>query len=209
MGAMLLDLVCRDRGWRKPSGTRLTLAPHYQFQEKGGEHSHMFRKSILAKGPIQDMLQRARENKELVGEVQPMLFLMVGGRAIIMPVDLPDTSEKRMEHFRDLGRQLRRRGIIPSEAVLLSEGWFVFVPRTPAAFDFPVSEHPARQEAIFIIGLDIEGKRVTQVVQPMLASVGKRPTWQPLEFEAYNTKGEGELRPYGLLDAFFVGLKQG
>lgn len=165
--------------------------------------------SLLAKEAADEIMRTARQNKVMDGEVSPALFLNIAvNNLIIMPVLLPGGSDSRTTYFVEVGRNLRRNGIMPSEALLLSEGWFVAVQETPAALKFPPSQHPARQEALFLVGRDAGDTRFTHVIQPMSMADGQRPLWQPLAHEAYNLETAVDTRPYGLLDALFAGIRQ-
>ena len=169
----------------------------------------MSHKSLLTKEAADEILQTARQNKVKDGELSPALFLHIAvNNLIIMPVFLPHGSDKRTTYFVEVGRNLRRNGIIPSEALLLTEGWFVAVQETPAALKFAPSQHPARQEAIFLVGRDAGDTRFTHVIQPMSSADGQRPRWHPLAHEAYNLETVAHTKPYGLLDALFAGIRQ-
>lgn len=164
----------------------------------------MTTKSILVQKIIDAQLRAAKQQLEHNGALQPLLYVHIAGdTALEMPLSLPDTFEKRAGYFHAIGRQLHERGLQPSEAVLVSESWFVAVQEAPAAMDFAPSEHPSRQEAIVLIGRSADGSRFTQVVQPFTRDKHNRPVWQAIPMAAYDEPLPSGTGSAGLLDYFF------
>ena len=167
----------------------------------------MSERSILGKQEIDNFLLVAKRCAEQGYPVQQELFLHVPGDQVLhMSLTLQGDAEAKASQFLVLGRQLHERGLLPSEAVMLCEGWFVNTKEAPAAMKFAPSEHPARQEAIFAIGRSADNQRYTQVVQPFTRDKTNRPVWQPLLFATYDEPRAAQDGPTGILDFLFAGI---
>ena len=163
--------------------------------------------SILAKAVVDAHLRTARQNLERDGFLQPALFLhLAGDQTLVMPLSLPKTSEQKASYFLHIGRYLVERGLVPSEALLLSESWWVAVQEAPAALEIPPSEHPSRRQAIILIGRSADNRRYAQVVQPYTRDAHKRPVWQPVQFAVYEEDKTAEFSSVGLLDYLFEAI---
>jgi hypothetical protein len=200
---MLLDFVWMDRGWSKPS-TRLICPTLAVFRRKGVILT-IPQTSLLAKPAIDMVLRSAKACLAQDGYLAPALFLrMEDGNTMIFPLMLPDDFEQKVNHFLILGRRLQEDHLAPTEAVFLSESWFVNVQDTSAATQFAPSKHPARQEAIVAIGRSADNRRFTQVVQPFTRDKGNHPVWLPIPLAQYNSERLPHEGPVGLLDYLFA-----
>ena len=155
---------------------------------------------------------RSLAEKAPPGALQPRLYVHIAGDSTLeMPLCLPDAPEEKARYFFALGRQLHGRGLQPCEAVAVPESWIVNIQQAPAAMNFPTSQHPARQEAIVLIGRNTEGNRYSQVVQPLTRDKAKQPVWQPLMIANDHEPWASGHGAVGLLDYFIdaMSMKQG
>jgi len=167
----------------------------------------MTQRSMLAKQEIDKLLAVAKRCAERGYAVGQILFLhVVDGRFLHMLLDFQGDAEAKAAQFLVLGRQLHEQGLMPLEAVMLSESWFVDAQKAPAALQLAPSQHPARQEAIVLIGRSADNRRYTQVVQPFTRDKSNKPVWQPLCLAAYDESRDALDGPTGILDFLFEGV---
>ena len=167
----------------------------------------MTTKSILVQEIIDENLRTARQNLEQDGLLQPVLFLHLAANDIlVVPLTLPDTFEKKALFFFEMGRRLHEQGLQPSEAVFLSESWFLSVQEAPDAMKLPPSEHPSPQEAIVAVGRNADNSRYTQVVQPFTRDKHNRPVWQAILIAVYDEKQTPGNGSVSILDFLFEAI---
>jgi hypothetical protein len=172
-----------------------------------GVMSGMSKRSILVKPEIDKLLHVAKECIEHEQALQQMLFLHVAGDQLLqMPLTLTGDAEAKASQLLMMGRHLHERGLTPDEAVLLSESWFVEPWKVSAAMKFAPSKHPARQEAIVVVGRSADNRRYTQVIQPFTRDKTNRALWQPLLLAMYDEPRTPQDGPTGILDFFFEGI---
>lgn len=166
----------------------------------------MSNRSILAKEEIDKIMQVARECAEKDQCVQQLLLLQVaGGRFLHMPLNLEGNADAKSVQLFTIGASLHAQGLTPSAALMVSESWFVMPLEAPAAMQFAPSKHPARQEAIIIVGRSADNTRYSQVIQPFTRDKRNRPIWQPLMLENYDEPRTPHDGPTGILDFLFDG----
>ena len=125
---------------------------------------------------------------------------------VILPLMLPDTTEKKAQFFAKIGSYLYEKAMQPTEALFLSESWYVAVQEAPAVLEFPPSKHPARQEAIIAIGRSADNRQYTQVLQPFTKDKDNRLVWQATPIAVYDEKRTPDNGSAGLLDYLFARL---
>lgn len=137
----------------------------------------MSNSSLLAQAVLEPLLKTARKNLEHDGYLVPFLFVQftVAGLRLV-PLNLPQTGEQKRCYVAHLGSSFRRGGQPISAAAILSESWVVKA-EAPAALAMMPSRHPAREEAITLVGRDALGTRMTHVVQPFTRDAHDRPVW--------------------------------
>lgn len=167
----------------------------------------MSKRSILSKQEIDKIMHAARECMENGNCLNQLLLLQVArDRFLHMPLNLKGDADAKSVQLFTIGASLHAQGLSPHAALLLSESWFVKPLEAPAAMQFAPSKHPARQEAIIIVGRSADNQRYSQVVQPFTRDMRNKPVWQPLLFATYDeprTPGDG---PIGILDLLFDGV---
>jgi hypothetical protein len=162
--------------------------------------------SILEKVFTNSILATARGNLEKHGTLLSVLFLNTGAPELgLIALDLPNTAEKRQAYFTRLGLRFLILGQRLREAIMLSETWFVSAQEAPAAFKFPPSQHPSRQEAIVLVGRNAKQTRTTFVVQPFQRDAANQPVWSKIPMAVYNEPVEEGSEAVGLLDDLFKG----
>lgn len=162
--------------------------------------------SILTQAVIEPLLKTARQNLVRDGFLIPLLLVDLAAVApVIVPLDLPTTSEQKQRYFRQLGVQLGRGGHSLQAAVMLSESWFVNAQQAPAVSRFSPSRHPCRQEAIVIMGRNADNTRVTQVITPFVRAENKQLVWGTSPIAVYDEPVKAAGKPIGLLDYLFSG----
>jgi hypothetical protein len=158
--------------------------------------------SLLNQETVEQILGGAKHNLITDGSVQPVAFLHCqNGERFVTPLRLAGEYEQRTGYMLTLGKKLKQEGKHLLEALMVMEGWFVEKP------DFPLtvrpSQHPARQEAIVLVGRDAKRTRYTSVVQPFRRDGPQGIRFVPVvmaEYAAPLTKGK---RPEGLIDFLF------
>ncbi len=167
----------------------------------------MAKRSILAKQEIHDILQAAKQWMRNGQCLKQLLLVQVAGdRFLHMPVNLEGDADAKSVQLFTIGASLHSQGLTPIAALLLSESWFVMPLETPAAMEFAPSKHPARQEAIIIVGRSADNKRYSQVIQPFTRDEREKPVWQPLLLESYDEPRTSHDGPTGILDFLFDGV---
>jgi hypothetical protein len=162
--------------------------------------------SILAEAFGARILRLARHNLEQDGVLAPALFVKQPSHApLLVGLKLPAEPAERQRYFLRLGHSLQRQGQRVVEAVLLMESWFV--QSQPGRLDLSVrpSQHPARQEAIVLIGRNADHSRVTQVIQPFRRDSEQRLAWESCPQAVYDQPAGQGPRASGLLDYLFAG----
>ncbi len=161
--------------------------------------------SILDRPFVENILTTARHNLEMDGALVPMAFARLGDH-LVVPVGLPDLPNdgdpKRMLLI-GLGAKLRAQGQEINEAIMLVETWFVDGLKHPNAAKTRPSQHPARQEAIVVVGRNAANTRHTTVIQPFMRDDDNQPVWLPIPVADYNMSGANSMQAVGLLDFLF------
>lgn len=164
---------------------------------------------LLSKEFIDAVLNNMRGNLERDGYIHPMLliypFALSDVDVTMVPLKLPDDSQKQAQYFKSIGHRLLRTGCIPTEAIFLSESWYVNNQTAPAARRMLPHEHPTRQEAIIIAGRNAYNTRSSSVVQPFTRDKNNRPVWQKLSVAVYDEPSSGSTTVQ-VLDYFFDAL---
>jgi hypothetical protein len=161
--------------------------------------------SILTKSFVTDMLETAQDNLSRDGYLVPVLMVKTtkGKGRIIELRDLmraKNHQQKRL-YIATIGKKLQEKDGV-KEALLFLEGWYVD-PLEPGALQIPPSEHPARREAIVVIGRNAKYTRTTMVVQPFTRDKDNKPVWEAMPIARYNQPSALGSRPMGLLDYLF------
>lgn len=170
----------------------------------------MAQDSILTQTFIETTMVAARKNLERDGKVVPALFVRLSNnQRLVVLVDLAATSEQKQAHFAAIGRLLRKNGQDISEAMLVSEGWFVKPPKGTSALDIRPSQHPQRREAIVLIGRDAAGERASSLVQPFGRDPENKPLWEKPVMAIYNQVADQGYRIVSLLDQLFINNLKG
>lgn len=168
----------------------------------------MSNRSILSKQEIDQILQVAKQCVEQGKCVQQLLLVHVAGdRFLQMPLHLEGNADTKALQLLTIGASLQAQGQTPSEALLVCESWFVEPLKAPAARRFAPSQHPARQEAIVIVGRSADNLRYSQVIQPFTRDQANRPVWQPLLLAMYDELRTPQDGPSDILDALFEGFR--
>ena len=164
----------------------------------------MTRDSILTRSHISRMLADAKRGLVDDGCVPTRVFLrLADGEVQSVMLDMAETPEQRAHFLRLVGCRLQARGPALQEAVMVSEVWFVSPRHAPAAMKLAPSQHPAREEAIVIIGRSADNRRFTQVVQPFSRIEKNRPHWLPTPVAQYDEERSAQHGPVGILDCLF------
>jgi hypothetical protein len=167
----------------------------------------MSKRSILSREEIDKILKVARDCMENGQCLKQLLLIQVAGdRFLHMPIHLEGDADAKSVQLFTIGASLHAQGLTPTAALLLSESWFVKPLEAPAAMEFAPSKHPARQEAIIIIGRSADNKRYSQVIQPFTRDEREKPVWQPLLLEDYDEPRTSHDGPTGILDYLFDGV---
>lgn len=162
--------------------------------------------SILTKEAIERLLKIARENLVRDGFLLPVLFLQLAAKAplILELRKFPNTSLEKQAYFGNIGAHFGRLGQRIEEAVSLAEAWMVLAQQAPAAFRFPPSRHPSRQEVLALVGRDAANTRSTQVIQPFARDAGNKPLWREPAIAVYNEPVMQGHHAHSLLDDLFL-----
>lgn len=163
--------------------------------------------SILTQDFVEQILTTAQENLRASGYLSPVLLVhLAGGQRLITELELPETTEEKEAYFTRMGRSFRRAGQRIHEAVFVAETWYVDVREAPDAFTVRPSQHPARKEAISIVGRNAQGTRHTFLVQPYSRDRHNQPVFEPIpeEMAQFNVLVEGGTHGVGLLDHLFA-----
>ena len=161
---------------------------------------------MLSREFVESVLAAAKENLRKDGSLVPVLFLCFkDGAHVITPLfSLPPATEDKEAYFSALGREIQRAGHILTEAIFVSESWYVAAEKGEQLnLDVPPSLHPKRKEAITIVGRDAARARFSMVVQPFGRDKESRPVFGPVEIAQYNSSAKSGLNPKGLLDHLF------
>jgi hypothetical protein len=143
--------------------------------------------SILARDFVDLILQGARENLNTHGSLVATVFARLdhGERAII-PLSLPETHEEKRFYFTLLGLSIRAMGRTISEAILVSESWYVEADKSSDPLQTAPSEHPNRKEAITLAGRDSRNQYFVFAIQPFHRDSHDRPVFESLFLKEYN-----------------------
>ena len=170
----------------------------------------MSNRTILAKQEIDQIMQVAKQCAEQGGCVRQLVLLHVAGDQFLqMHLNLEGDADAKAVQLLTIGAGLYARGLTPSEALLVSESWIVNAQKAPAAMQFAPSQHPARQEAIVIVGRSADNRRYSQVIQPFMRDKANRPVWQPRFLATYDEPRTAQDGPTGVLDYLFAGIPAG
>jgi hypothetical protein len=175
-------------------------------ERQRGKESPREGESILSQEFVEPILTVTKEFLRYHDRLGPALFLrMEDGEQGVIPLAYLDdlrTIEERREYFASLGLSIRLAGSKIHEALFVSEVWYV-EPEELKGLDVPPSQHPNRKEGISIVGLNNEGTRFTQVLQPFSRDINKQPIFGPLKDAKYNVPLNDQSRPTGLMDHLF------
>ena len=160
--------------------------------------------SLLSEKVTGYILRKARQNLEKDGWLAPILFVgLANGKSMMAPLELPNSSKRRQMYFQQIGTQIRASGKQILEAAFVSETWFINPQKVPGATRFPPGKHPARQEAVMVIGRNAANTLSTQVIQPYIRGEGSRFVWEEYLAAEYEQPVESGNRTVGLLDYLF------
>lgn len=160
--------------------------------------------SLLKQPLVENILATARQNLVQDGHLVPVLFVAFArGKLLAIPLQLPDTPDRKWAYFRQLGRHLQATHGSIREALLVTESWFVDARTAPGAATRRPSQHPSRQEAITLNGRNARGDRYTSVVQPLIRDEHHQPVWQDILLSDYNQPVTAGKHPVGVLDKLF------
>lgn len=121
-------------------------------------------RSLLNQSEVNLLLAGARQYKEANQQVMPVV-LLADNRQRVRIVPLPDLAgdaDARREQLRALGKQYPET----AEALFIGESWFVAVKETADALKVAPSQHPSRQEAVFLWGRNRANSKRVSVLQP-------------------------------------------
>ena len=121
-------------------------------------------RSLLNQSEVNLLLAGARQYKEANQQVMPVVLLADSGQCVrIVPLpDLAGDADARREQFRAIGQQYPET----DEALFIGESWFVAVKETAGALRVAPSQHPNRQEAVFLWGRNRANNKRVYIVQP-------------------------------------------
>jgi hypothetical protein len=125
--------------------------------------------SLLENETLTALLETAKKNLEKYPELQPVIFAKLEGetKPAVLPVEFPnsDHNEKAFRLFA-YGEALRRAtGKKITEAVFISDTYFLAQPKDEAPASLPVRENPLRREAIMLVGRDNSGDKRVLLLQ--------------------------------------------
>lgn len=158
--------------------------------------------TLLQKETICSLLEKAKRNLVADGRIRSVLLLQLenaSGFEILL--DLPQTVENKQRYFTAIGQQVRQSGGSIQAAVMIGEIWFVEGAKAPDGLKVAPSQHPARREAISILGRDDEA-HCSFVLQPFTRSNGQI-VWEPITCEQYVQSRDKGFGAKGLLDWLF------
>lgn len=162
--------------------------------------------SLLTREYAQSILQIEKEFL-VKGQscVPKMLIMLHSGKMGILSIPEmgSDSSEKRLV-FNMLGQKLRAEKGSIKEAILIAESWTVKA-SAPGFSKFAPSKHPAREEAIVIVGRNEDKSCSLTIIQPFGRDKKEKPIWQE---PIISVSGEGGYSHEGILDDFFIGAAQ-
>lgn len=168
------------------------------YVETGGK-----RESVLSREFVTGIHTLTKENLRNYGSIAPALFFQfLLDERIVIPLDLPDTTEEKQAYFSAIGLATRRLGKRIYEALVVSKVWYLTNDHDD--FNMSPSQPPKRKEALQIIGRDYRGVRTTILLQPFVRDWAYRPLFEPPRIEQYNFPIERGIKPVGLLDYLFV-----
>ncbi|MEZ4678234.1 MAG: hypothetical protein R2932_28870 [Caldilineaceae bacterium] len=133
-----------------------------------------------------------------------LVMLHSGETGIVTIPELgSDSNEKRLM-FNALGQKLRAEKGSIKEAVFIAESWMVNA-SAPDSNKYAPSEHPAREEAIVVVGRNEDKSYSLIAIQPFGRNKKDKPVWrEPI----ISISGEGGYSYEGILDDFFTGVAQ-
>jgi hypothetical protein len=170
----------------------------------------IYTQSILTQKFLEPILITARKNLLSDGYLAQVAFVRDrSGRVIAVLLEMPKDPFEKRAYLAAWGSRLRRAGVVITEAVLLAEGWFVDGRKAPAPLSLPPSQHPARQEAITMVGRNAAGTRTTSVVQVFSRDRDNQPVWGQVAIASYNQLVKPGERMESLLDCLFMEPKGG
>jgi hypothetical protein len=137
--------------------------------------------------------------------VPKVLIMLHSGETGIIPIpQLGSDSDKKRLLLNALGQKLRaERGSI-KEAIFIAETWMLKA-SAPDSNKFAPSEHPAREEAIVIVGRNEDKSCSIIAIQPFSRNKKEKLIWQE---PIISLSGEGGYSYEGILDNFFEGAAQ-
>jgi hypothetical protein len=165
------------------------------------------RSSILTKSFIDLILTSARQNLERDGFLVSVLFVkLVTNKLLIIEMTelmLAETQQQQCLLMTSLAQRFKRHHQEITEALLLSEGYFVSS-QEPGAMQLPPSQHPAGREGCSIFGRNASNTRTTKVVLPVHRNQANRPRLEEKPVIAqYDQPATTGLPMIGLLDYLF------
>lgn len=164
--------------------------------------------SMLTDEFMHTMLATAKKNLERDSYLVPTLFVNVEKNDTVLVItlsDMPSDTAKRPYFFHRLGTRLRKDVGAIAEAIYLGEMWWAPVTSMHDVGKIAASAHPARQEAIILVGRNAGNSSHALLIQPFGRDSQNRPLWDKVPVESYGQSGV--VRAHGVLDAFFDGTR--
>jgi hypothetical protein len=127
------------------------------------------KRSVLARSMVNNLLAEARQQKEYLQQVMPVILLVDNGQLRVLKLpDLAADATARYAQFHAIGTQFSGC----TEAVFVGESWIAAAGSTVAP-----SEHPGRQEAVIITGRNRDNTRGVFATQ-VFTTENDRIIWQ-------------------------------
>lgn len=165
-----------------------------------------FTESILGKPFIDEMLASAKRDLEQ-GSFESQLVIKLDNFQVVglelTDFNYTDNQFQRRAILAAIGHALRTNHHHIQEAVMLGGGWIVSGQEPGVGIILP-SQHPARQEAITIMGRNSDKTRETSVIQPFTRNRHHKIEWSELCIAEYNRSVTDQNRMLGIFDALFV-----
>jgi hypothetical protein len=137
--------------------------------------------------------------------VPKVLVKLHSGKSGILTIpEMGSDSNRKRLIFYALGRKLRAEHGGIREAVFIVDSWIIDA-STPGSTKFAPSQHPAREEAIVIVGRNEDKSCSLIAIQPFDRDKKEKPIWQE---PIISISGEGGYSYEGILDDFFTGAAQ-
>lgn len=164
--------------------------------------------SMLTDKFMYTLLTTAKKNLVRDSYLVPTLFVKVEKSATLLVVtlaDMPNDTTQRPRYFQTLRARLRKDVGEIAEAIYLGEMWWAPVTSLHDVGKIAASAHPARQEAIILVGRNAGNSSHALLIQPFGRDSQRRPVWDKVPVESYGQSGA--VRAHGVLDTFFDGTR--